>query len=213
MTIEIEREPADSIIDTLTTKADKIRALARAGYSRTEIQKILGVRYQHVRNVLVRSGIEGGLQERIQMTRPSIGVAAMAGQEPTLSEVLLNGGFTHVGEWKLDGSGQIILDAKAPTDPGVYAFVRDNVVVYVGLTLNGISARMGHYRRGHARQKTSARVNKLIGEALNRGHRVLVLIARPPNSQWGGFPVNTAAGLEVSLIAKIRPEWNIQGTT
>jgi hypothetical protein len=34
----------------LTTTADKIRALAHADYGRTEISKILGIRYQHVRN-------------------------------------------------------------------------------------------------------------------------------------------------------------------
>jgi antitoxin component of MazEF toxin-antitoxin module len=34
------------------TKADKIRALNAAGYSRAGISRFLGVRYQHVRNVL-----------------------------------------------------------------------------------------------------------------------------------------------------------------
>ena len=36
-----------------TTKSDKIRALAREGYSRSQIANFLGVRYQFVRNVLV----------------------------------------------------------------------------------------------------------------------------------------------------------------
>ena len=40
----------------LTTKSDKIRALYREGYSRSEIRRFLGIRYQHVRNVLVRDG-------------------------------------------------------------------------------------------------------------------------------------------------------------
>ena len=34
------------------TVSDRIRALARAGHSRAEIAKLLGKRYQHVRNVL-----------------------------------------------------------------------------------------------------------------------------------------------------------------
>ncbi len=51
-----ERRPMDEVADGLTTKADKIRALFRAGYSRSEIAGFLGIRYQHVRNVLVRSG-------------------------------------------------------------------------------------------------------------------------------------------------------------
>lgn len=50
------RQPEDAVVAGLTTKADKIRALFRAGYSRSEIAGFMGIRYQHVRNVLVRSG-------------------------------------------------------------------------------------------------------------------------------------------------------------
>jgi bifunctional DNA-binding transcriptional regulator/antitoxin component of YhaV-PrlF toxin-antitoxin module len=45
---EMEARTAD-----YTTKADKIRALAKAGYKRQQIADFLGIRYQHVRNVLV----------------------------------------------------------------------------------------------------------------------------------------------------------------
>ncbi len=51
-----ERRPMDKVVDGLPTKAKKIRALYRAGYSRSEIAGFLEIRYQHVRNVLVRSG-------------------------------------------------------------------------------------------------------------------------------------------------------------
>ena len=37
----------------LSTKSDKIRALGKAGYPRQQIADFLGIRYQHVRNVLV----------------------------------------------------------------------------------------------------------------------------------------------------------------
>ncbi len=50
------RPPADKVIQELgpaTTKADRIRALHMNGYSRSEIAEIMGIRYQHVRNVLV----------------------------------------------------------------------------------------------------------------------------------------------------------------
>jgi bifunctional DNA-binding transcriptional regulator/antitoxin component of YhaV-PrlF toxin-antitoxin module len=47
------RPPADEIAAPFRTKADKIRALSKAGYSRAEIARHLNVRYQHVRNVLV----------------------------------------------------------------------------------------------------------------------------------------------------------------
>ena len=51
-----ERRPMGEVVEGLSTKADKIRALFRAGYSRSEIAGFLEIRYQHVRNVLVRSG-------------------------------------------------------------------------------------------------------------------------------------------------------------
>lgn len=54
----------EDVVVGLTTKSDKIRALARAGYTRSEIADYLGIRYQHVRNVLVdeQRKAGGGLQ-------------------------------------------------------------------------------------------------------------------------------------------------------
>ena len=60
-----ERRPMDEVVERLSTKAEKIRALFRAGYSRSEIAGFLGVRYQHVRNVLVQSGFM-----ETQLSRP-----------------------------------------------------------------------------------------------------------------------------------------------
>lgn len=48
--------PASAVMYELgpgATKADRIRALHREGYSRSEIAEAMGIRYQHVRNVLV----------------------------------------------------------------------------------------------------------------------------------------------------------------
>ena len=66
------RQPADEVVAGLTTKADKIRALFRAGYSRSEIAGHLDIRYQHVRNVLVQSGFM-----ETQLSRP---MPAQAGE-------------------------------------------------------------------------------------------------------------------------------------
>ncbi len=43
----------DSRIAQLPSKSAKIRALAKKGVSRANIAKILGIRYQFVRNVLI----------------------------------------------------------------------------------------------------------------------------------------------------------------
>lgn len=210
------RRTFDEITAGLTSKSERIRALATAGYLRTEIASLLKIRYQHVRSVLVAAGIGDGLQREVQLERePVVIEVEEQGSEPaalptTSWEVLLRAGFHFLGEWRgVDQDFQI--DAKAPTDAGVYSFVVDDVVMYVGLTQRGLRARLDGYRRGHEKQRTNARIKGLIQDALVSGKRVKVLVATPPASEWNGLPVNTAAGLEAGLIAKVQPAWNILG--
>ena len=47
-----QQEIRAQAVGGLTTKSDKIRALYRAGYSRSEIRRFPAIRYQQVRNVL-----------------------------------------------------------------------------------------------------------------------------------------------------------------
>jgi bifunctional DNA-binding transcriptional regulator/antitoxin component of YhaV-PrlF toxin-antitoxin module/DNA-binding CsgD family transcriptional regulator len=47
------QRPMGEVVKDLSTKSAKIRALAAEGYERAEIARYLGIRYQHVRNVLV----------------------------------------------------------------------------------------------------------------------------------------------------------------
>ena len=99
----------------LTTKSDKIRALAKAGYDRTEIAKHLGIRYQHVRNVLLGSGITTGLRREAEAEREPVEVdATPAPREDTAWTVLTDAGFQFIGEWTQDPESQIRLDTKAP---------------------------------------------------------------------------------------------------
>lgn len=67
----------------LPTKSAKIRALDDAGYSRSEIAKFMGIRYQHVRNVLVAPKPKGerGLSE------PS--APWVAGHPPPMEEIVV----------------------------------------------------------------------------------------------------------------------------
>jgi hypothetical protein len=98
-----------------------------------------------------------------------------------------------------------------PTIPGVYAFAIDDAVTYVGLSSSGLRRRIDQYRRGHKGQRTSARVKALIAEAVARGQEVKVWVPMPEPGEWRGLPVNVAAGLELGLIQKMRPVWNILG--
>lgn len=70
---DYDRQPAEQVVVGLTTKSDKIRALFRAGYSRSEIARSLGIRYQHVRGVLVQAGYM-----ETQLSRPVRDVDAAA---------------------------------------------------------------------------------------------------------------------------------------
>lgn len=196
----------------MTTTADKIRALAEAGHDRAAIAKQLNIRYQHVRNVLLRSGMTGGLRRSAEAEREPVEVdATPAPREDTSWKVLIDAGFQFLGEWTHDPESLLRLDAKASTAPGVYAFVVDDVVVYVGLTLSGLKTRLDQYRRGHRGQRTSSRINGRISRTLQEGKQVKVLVAMPEPQEWQELPVNTAAGLEAGLIEMIRPSWNIRG--
>lgn len=201
------RIPVAQVVADLATMADKIRALAKADYTRSEIAKHLGVRYQRVRNVLVAADIA---VDRVRLA-PSHPAPPPDVAGPASPDLLLRSGFELVGEWRVEPDGSIWLDGKAPHEPGVYALVVDLAVMYVGVSLDSLRGRMGHYRRGHERQLTSARVNKLIRATLAAGDRVEVLVATPSASEWNGLPVVTAAGLEAGLIQRLRPAWNKQG--
>jgi hypothetical protein len=76
----------------LGTTAAKIRALAGQGYSRSDIARALGIRYQHVRNVLVRDEEKMKSAERSMPTD-----AAMPGKIPVAADgsVVLPSAITH----------------------------------------------------------------------------------------------------------------------
>jgi hypothetical protein len=197
------------VVADLATKSDKIRSLLREGYLRTEVAEFLGVRYQHVRKVAVDAGIDEGLQRGIVVVPKSKPITKV--RDDVAIEVLVDAGFTRLGAWTLDSEGRIALDTPAPRDPGVYAFVVDGLIKYVGVSRAGIRSRMSNYRLGQTGQKTSARVNLIINEHAAAGTLVEVYVAMPPALEWNGLPVITSAGLEAGLIKMIQPPWNKMG--
>lgn len=206
-----ERRAAEDVIRGLGTKSARIRALAEANYDRTEIAKFLKIRYQHVRKVLLDAGITGGMRRQVAAEREPVMVDEPQPREATSWDVLRTAGFVFLCEWSCDSESALVLNAKAPTAPGVYAFVVDDYITYVGVTTSGLRTRLTQYCRGHEQQRTSARINKLIKSTLAAGKDVKILVATPPSTEWNGLPVDVAAGLEAGLIAMIRPPWNIRG--
>lgn len=193
------------IVEGLTTKADKIRSLNMAGFSRAEIARFLGIRYQHVRNTLVQGTPKPSTARTSASAEPPIT------QKPWPIQKLVDSGFHLLADCSLSGEDAFSYSAKAPVQAGVYAFAVDGRVVYVGLTRGALRTRLGHYVRGHKGQKTSAYIKGRILETLSAGGSVQVLVATPPAFEWNGLPVDGAAGLETGLIRLIKPDWNRQG--
>lgn len=51
--VQVIDQEIESVIQDSGSKSDKIRKLSAMGQSRSQIAKVLGIRYQHVRNVLI----------------------------------------------------------------------------------------------------------------------------------------------------------------
>ena len=186
-----ERPPPPEVTEGLTTTSDKIRALADAGYSRSEIAKALDISYQHARSVLVA-----------RTSQP---------QRKLSVEELLEAGFHQIGHWEPHGGG-IQLQGTAPTKPAVYAFAIAADVVYVGKASRSLRQRIGQYAKPGLTQSTNKRIHPLIRAELDAGNAVEVLTVNPGETLWRGLPVDLVAGLEAGLVRHYRPPWNQQGT-
>jgi len=69
-------------IADLPTKSAKIRALDLEGWSRSDIAEALGIRYQHVRNVLVQDA-----EKARRAQKPARGLVEAAALEPAKTTV------------------------------------------------------------------------------------------------------------------------------
>jgi hypothetical protein len=126
-------------------------------------------------------------------------------------DVVTSAGFRLLGEWTRDPESALRLDAKPPRVPGIYAFVVDDVVVYVGLTMNGPAYTFRAVPPGTQAPAHQRAHQRPITSTLAAAKPVKVLVATPEPSEWNGLPVNTAAGLEAGLIARIGRILNIIG--
>ncbi len=57
-----DRRQMEKLTRSLTSKSEKMRALAGAGYARADIARFLGTKYQFVRNVLVQDEVRKAKQ-------------------------------------------------------------------------------------------------------------------------------------------------------
>ncbi|OWU84118.1 hypothetical protein ATO6_13710 [Oceanicola sp. 22II-s10i] len=188
----------------METKADRIRALAATGMPVADIARHLGIRYQHVYNVLKRSGVSPGASSAPPQ------VTAQQGKPRLPIELLLAAGFRERTAWEQGEDGRLSVPSDLPKQPGLYAFHDGRHALYVGLASMGLSKRIRFYARPGSSQRTSMRIGALIGEALALGQTVGLLTMEPPHGIWNGLPIHTAAGVELGLIQTYSLDWNIR---
>lgn len=128
-------------------------------------------------------------------------------------EMLVQGGFVHIGEWQANSSGSIVFkgDNSIPREAGVYAYVVDGMAHYIGSAQRGLRSRLRHYEIAKT-MRTAHRIRHEILELIVTGHTVDVFVMTPPPLVLNDvLPINTVAGLEEGLIQSLRPCWNRRG--
>jgi hypothetical protein len=128
--------------------------------------------------------------------------------------------FLKSGGFKLRGvcsSGttnvtMIISGNSEPKKPGVYAFVVDGEIRYIGSAQRGLHERLGHYQTTQGRY-TAARVRAEVLKVIMGGKKVEVFTYMPNQTTIikNNLPVDLVAGIETALLRKFKPTWNKRG--
>ena len=192
------------------SKSENIRSMAGSGSSVADIARQVGVSYQHAYNVLKAAGSLPTAGSNVAPRTPTPGGGKSA-KPPLLLDVLTAGGFVHAGRWILGDQGALVLDRPLTKDAGVYALVKDEVALYVGLATMGLAKRLYFYGRPGSTQRTSQRVNGLLKAELSTLPHIDIYVATPPDLTWNGLPISGNAGLELGLIEGFSLPWNIRG--
>ncbi len=125
-------------------------------------------------------------------------------------DMLQSAGFSELGVWITLESGQLALNRPAPAEPGVYAFARDGLALYVGVATSGLKGRMRSYCTPGPTQRTSQRLNAQLKMEVAAAHEIRVYVAMPPDLTWNGLPIHGSAGLELGLIRSFALPWNLR---
>ncbi|WP_187276711.1 GIY-YIG nuclease family protein [Methylobacterium sp. WL30] len=124
---------------------------------------------------------------------------------------LIVGGFTPAGYWQLKpDSSRAVFHGDAPKERGVYAYLVDGVISYVGSAQIGIRVRLRRYVLAD-NKRTSMRVRQAIESELRAGRTVEVFTIVPEPINYRGLPIDPVVGLEEGLIRFVKPEWNLRG--
>ncbi len=130
-------------------------------------------------------------------------------QKPWLND-LKDIGFRHIGHWKVELKKLYLDQTKMQkTSPAMYAFVWADQVMYVGKTSQALAKRLYFYAKPGPTQSTNIRLNALLLYSIQNGKPVDIYgYADTSPIKVGIFDLDTAAGLEDSIISRLQPLWN-----
>jgi hypothetical protein len=124
---------------------------------------------------------------------------------------LRKAGFEQSGLWRRNEVGAPSVAGTIPKLPGVYLFVVDDKVHYVGKADKSLHTRVGAYSRTLRRSKRLRLVHKGIEKALNNGTEISIytlVVTAQRLVERNGLPVDYLIGLEAGLIEALNPDWN-----
>jgi hypothetical protein len=106
----------------------------------------------------------------------------------------------------------MIISGNSEPKPGVYAFVVDGEICYIGSTQRGLHERLSHYQITQGKY-TAARVRSEVLKVIKSGKKVEVFTYMPDPTTVvrDSLPVDLVAGIETALLRKFRPTWNKKG--
>ena len=131
-------------------------------------------------------------------------------------DFIVNLGFKKAGKWVLDDNGKTKPDFVEDREKFLYAFVVDEIVMYVGATSRALKDRMKEYC-GSDPNGANYAMHQSIKSVLEKSKELLIYTMSSENIKQNieGIIdlIDFAAGLEKSIIQKLDPQWNKHGRT
>lgn len=141
----------------------------------------------------------------------------LSSSPPTLADLKKRGFTRSASLYKQQETYK--LEGELPKAPGLYLFVIDSIIKYVGIADSSLWTRVRRYRESIDRIKnrpdpeyTPRKVYTELLRFLNLGKKVniytLQIRGKTRIGTWKGLPIDRLHGLEAGLIETIDPPWN-----
>ncbi|KAA5609806.1 GIY-YIG nuclease family protein [Rhodovastum atsumiense] len=136
--------------------------------------------------------------------------------DPKTLNHLIASGFCHTGTWRRSDQGHPVCDGAFPDAPGIYLFVEDERILYVGSAEQSLCKRLREYMRNQRNLAPNKRpVHHALANSINNLGNVKVytrIISTKEEHSYCKLPVDLLLGVESGLIKSLNPPWNRRGS-